>query len=373
MTYSRSRLLLGITCVGFWVIYSVFLFILSAESLLDNTEYTVITDSMILLAFIAMYNLVMFPFEVIGGYAIPATYNRNNQTLFSFVLSLIKSSLFHALIFLIMAVLLLTVWKYMGAFYAFAFLILAMLLLLVMQLTFLQFFSGKASAKIQCSNGQAFKCVLINNNQVENVGGIFGFPGMDTIAIPHMWYSKFPQETIDVECIRREGIIQSSARFWGVTIALLYNTFGLGLIFLLLRDADPNAFTVICQSTLFSVWNFTGLLILPSLSRGGVYVGDTYALKQGVDKTEWKAAMTAIERTQGDETSRSKWIQCVFHPTPSLQDRLDAVDSGYSPPIPAWGTSRMMLYLSWAGLGLLSRAVHSNCGLTEQWVSVACD
>jgi len=62
------------------------------------------------------------------------------------------------------------------------------------------------------------------------------------------------------------------------------------------------------------------------------------------------------------------WVERIFHPIPSVAVRLAALDC---PASSRWGAdeaARLTLYLSWACLGLLSRAVHCNSGLPEYWV-----
>ena len=48
---------------------------------------------------------------------------------------------------------------------------------------------------------------------------------------------------------------------------------------------------------------------------------------------------------------------------------VDAIVAGAGPELPQpWNTARTALFLSWASLGLLSRAVHCNCGRPALWV-----
>ena len=68
----------------------------------------------------------------------------------------------------------------------------------------------------------------------------------------------------------------------------------------------------------------------------------------------------------------------VFHPIPSVEARLERMrSSGGARPLAGrlagWHAARMALYLSWAGLGLLGRAVHCNCGRPDAWVFLPSD
>lgn len=73
---------------------------------------------------------------------------------------------------------------------------------------------------------------------------------------------------------------------------------------------------------------------------------------------------------QDDEPERAVWIERVFHPVPSVDNRRRLTRSR---SFGAWHATRMMLFLSWSCLGLLSRAVHCNAGRPELWVLLPTD
>ena len=76
-----------------------------------------------------------------------------------------------------------------------------------------------------------------------------------------------------------------------------------------------------------------------------------------------------LDAAQEDEPRRGRLVETVFHPVPSLERRVDAIVGGNGRELPQpWNTARTALFLSWASLGLLSRAVHCNCGRPALWV-----
>jgi hypothetical protein len=77
--------------------------------------------------------------------------------------------------------------------------------------------------------------------------------------------------------------------------------------------------------------------------------------------------MIDLDRLQDDEPNRSRWVERVFHPIPSVKSRMGALRRTGSER-GAWQGARMTLYLSWACFGFLSRAVHCNVGRPELWV-----
>ena len=83
--------------------------------------------------------------------------------------------------------------------------------------------------------------------------------------------------------------------------------------------------------------------------------------------------MTALDRLQDDEPARARAIEAVFHPIPSLSRRLAALAAPEGPRLGPWHAARTALFLSWAGFGFLSRAVHCNSGRPELWVLLPCD
>jgi hypothetical protein len=127
------------------------------------------------------------------------------------------------------------------------------------------------------------------------------------------------------------------------------------------------------------LWNFLGLLLLPTVSRSAVLSMDRQICCEHNLKTPQLAnAIRAIHELQDDEPRRGRWIETVFHPIPALENRLGKLaeiqvgqgDRNYLRP---WHLARMTLYLSWACFGFLSRAVHCNSGRPDLWVMLPCD
>jgi hypothetical protein len=77
-------------------------------------------------------------------------------------------------------------------------------------------------------------------------------------------------------------------------------------------------------------------------------------------------AITALDDLQDRERNRPPWVEAIFHPVPSVTQRLRGPHSlglnGF------WDAARTSVFLSAAGLGLLGRAVHCNCGRPALWV-----
>ncbi len=118
------------------------------------------------------------------------------------------------------------------------------------------------------------------------------------------------------------------------------------------------------------MWTFIGILVLPTLSRQASYAIDRNVIRRGVPKELLMAMLKSLDRLQDDEPTRPTIIETIFHPVPSIENR--SISSVGGSPI-AWHSARTMLFLSWACMGLLARAVHCNVGRPELWVMLPTD
>lgn len=121
----------------------------------------------------------------------------------------------------------------------------------------------------------------------------------------------------------------------------------------------------------FTLWSFVGVLVLPSVSRPAVFSADA-AARQSHDAQLMGTTITQLDGWQDDEPERGERVETVFHPVPSRGARIRALDiaDGHDTAsgAGAWQATRVMLYLSWAGVGGLARAVHCNVGRPPLWV-----
>jgi Zn-dependent protease with chaperone function len=150
-------------------------------------------------------------------------------------------------------------------------------------------------------------------------------------------------------------------------LAIVWNLVGLSLCSLMPGAGFATVEDLLATTLWFVLWSFLGLLILPTPSRAGVYECDRGALEAGVARGTLEETIRALDRLQEDEPGRPAGIERIFHPVPSVANRLAGLDAA-SAPRGAWHGARTTLYLSWACLGLLARAVHCNCGRPQLWV-----
>ncbi|MEM9791141.1 MAG: hypothetical protein AAF842_12145, partial [Planctomycetota bacterium] len=122
----------------------------------------------------------------------------------------------------------------------------------------------------------------------------------------------------------------------------------------------------------FTLWSFLGLLTLPTLSRRAVAQLDRSLLDEGFPPETLAATSRTLNAMQDGEPARPGAVEAIFHPIPSLANRV-ATPAALPSRFAAWDAARTAVYLSAAGLGLLGRAVHCNAGKPALWVFLPTD
>jgi hypothetical protein len=312
ITYARARLYLGISGVGTGVLLS------SAALALDWPAQMAAGGNGLATLWIA-YVLLSLPFDLLGGYLLPRRFGRPAPELPAYLAGLVRALLVHAACLGLASVAVLAAGREAGLAGVLTAAALGMALLLIGRPVLAALVGGRRPLtemavlrlRAAASNGSRLRGVLV----------AFGW-NLAGVAVA--------AETTGADLTREEGIL---------TLA-----FG------------------------FSLWSFLGLLLLPSVSRPAVLATDIALLSRGVTRTALETAITQVDRELDDEPVRAKWIERIFHPIPSVAARVAALNK---PGAPRWGAdeaARLALYLSWASLGLLSRAVHCNSGKPEYWV-----
>lgn len=128
----------------------------------------------------------------------------------------------------------------------------------------------------------------------------------------------------------------------------------------------------------FSLWSFLGLLTLPTLSRRGVIEVDERARAEGCPSETIRSTTHLLDELQDGEhelqdgePDRPSVVETVFHLIPSVRSRLEVPRT--HGVVGFWDAARTAIYLSLAGLGLLGRAVHCNCGRPSLWAFLPTD
>lgn len=311
-TYARARLYLGISGVGAGVL-------LTSAGLAWGWPAQMAASGNGLASLLLAYLLLSLPFDLLGGYVLPRRFGRPAPPFTVYLAALMRAQVVHAALLWLAASAILAGGRAAGLPGVLTAAALGMTLLLIARPLVAMLVGGRRTVsemaalrlRVAASNGSRLRGVLV----------AFGW-NLAGVAVA--------AQATGADLTREEGVI---------TLA-----FG------------------------FSLWSFLGLLLLPSVSRPAVLATDLALLSRGVTRTALKAAIAEADRALDDEPVRAKWIERIFHPIPSVSARYAALDQ---PSPHAWGAdeaARLALYLSWASLGLLARAVHCNSGKPEFWV-----
>ncbi len=372
MTYARARLWLGISGVGFFVTASAtaLWFDLPRRALGGSSSVKAIIVAL------SIYVLLSVPADLLGGYILPRRYHRICPELRPFLRSWFRGVAFQTLIMASCALLILQAASRGGVVIGIGMFALLMLCLLHGQLLVarlvatLRLSPARPAGRLQSLAGKEIKqpeMLVYQSRDPAFVGGLVGLPGSERLILPSAWVEALPVDIMTMQIARRLGVLVTGARTRGVALALVWNLLGFAIASQLPRASLTNAAGLINTGLWFTLWSFVGLLLLPTVNRPGVFEADRFALRRGVAEETMKEGMIVLDQLQDDEPNRSKWIERVFHPIPSVTSRMQCLQAD-TEEHGAWQGARMTLYLSWACFGLLSRAVHCNVGRPELWV-----
>jgi hypothetical protein len=369
MTYARARLLLGITGVGTWVLIAGFGLWYQWPDRFWPWE----PELLDLARWVFFYVAISAPLDWLGGFLLPAWYKRSSESAKQYAKRWLHAVAVHGALLTLVGWALLLTYRLGGALGVLSLVAGLMALLMALQLPLARRI-GQLALSPAALHPDVFwplKAPQVAENQDSGfTGGVVGLPGWETLILPATWLNQFSGEAQQVLLTRRLGVLATGSRTRGVWLAWLFQLAGVALFFamggVLWTVAD-----VVRLSFAMTLWSFWGVLVLPTLSRYGVFEVDAFSLKTGISATQLMETAALIERQGEDEPRRPAWVETIFHPLPSLANRERMLEA--DAPRGYWHATRIQLFLSWATLGLLSRAVHCNSGCPERWVMLPSD
>ncbi|WP_146537225.1 hypothetical protein [Rubripirellula reticaptiva] len=339
-----------------------------------------------LVALISCLVGVMLPLDILGGYLLPNRSSPRKITIWAFVKGWIRGVMVQACFFLIASLLILAMGREVGLVGAG----LVILAIGVVQVAF-QFRIARLTASlpdrgdVQAEAKVAVSAALerasqwgwkprpvmvVEHDDVGFTGGIVGLPRMEWIVVPSSSLSKLSPDQLAITIARRLEAIESGSRTRGVMLAFAWVLTGFVLSAMLPGAGVTSVGELALTCCGFTLWSFLGLLTLPTLSRQASYAIDRQLMERGVKPQTFYETLQTLDRLQDDEPKRSAVIETIFHPVPSVDNRRRESASTF--PI-AWHAARMTLFVSWACMGMLVRAVHCNVGRPELWVMLPTD
>jgi len=374
--YGRARLWLGISGVGTMVTLATAALVFGISSRFIPAGPALWSTHIIgLLGFFSLYILIQLPFDFLGGYWLPKSYGRSHPPLAIFVVNLLRGILTHGALLLGSATLIMIASGYagrIGMVVAGMFITLCMLSLRTQIASIMARLEFGSASSQPGSQAEQLEVIHVRCDDEGFTGGITGLLRPRSQLLPARWQEILESEGTDLVISRRKLAVKTGSWLRGRIVALSFTAAGLIFASLMVVTADLGTASGTIQFSLwFSLWSFLGLLTLPTLSRQGVIEIDERAQAEGYPTSLRRMVTERLDRLQDGEPARPSFVETIFHPVPSVENRLEGPRShqviGY------WDAARTSIYISVAGLGLLGRAVHCNCGRPALWVFLPTD
>ncbi len=368
-TYARARLRLGITAVGTFVVLAAGALVLHAPArILDGVGGTAGADAVALAAVMGLAALVALPYDVLGGFVLPRRHGRPHPAPTRFLAGWARGVAVLLGVSVASGTLLLAAGRAGGRPAALVAFLALTALLLVLQEPLARLVGGLR--RVRGARG-----VIVLEGDDPGFSG--GFAGPRAIPVlPARWERLLEPRALALLLERRAAIRASGAWSRGLALALAWNGLGFGLASFL-PGAGVSAVSELVTTALgFTLWTFLGLLLLPTPSRRATVAADARVVADEGSRAALAAAVETLDALQDDEPERAPGVEAVFHPVPSVRNRLRSLAGARGPRARgpgAWHVARTALYLSHAGLSLLPRAVHCNAGRPELWVYLPAD
>lgn len=332
-----------------------------------------------LVAVAGLFVLWLLPLDFLGGYLLPAKFQKSNQAFRRWLRGYLRAALSQALLFVVFGSLIILASQQFGTIGGVASISLGIASCFLVRNRFLlrrQFKGSAESQKLQDSiemiqDWKTFvpRTLIVEHEDVGFTGGIIGVGQGAQIIIPKAWLS-FEREQLATAIARRAVAINSGSYTRGLISAFLWNAGGF-----LLCSLTPGGelttvaglMTTVCA---FTLWSFLGLLVLPSVSRNASLKIDQQLVKRGIPPEFIQSAAFSMDHLQDGEPQRARMIETIFHPVPNVSSR-NPIEPVRGPA--AWNVARTTLFFSWACLGFLSRSVHCNVGRPELWTMLPTD
>jgi hypothetical protein len=374
--YGRARLWLGISAVGTLVTLATLgLFFDLPHRIQQNIDSTIGGQARGLLWFVIIYAAIQLPFDLLGGYFLPKRFGRNHQHFSRHLLSLARGVTAHAALLFLAAMAILVAGRWGGIAGTVLAGSLISLFLLGGRLALAKLMSPLQLTPIERKSVAASDALPIAVAQSRDegfTGAVVGVLRPRLHIVPKMWHDVLKDDGFEVVMRRRSLAVKIGGWRRGRAVSILFTLTGLAIAAWLVGSASlGTAGGTIEFSLWFTLWSFIGLLTLPTLSRRGVIEIDERAQAEGESPETLRATTRLLDGLQDGESIRPALIETIFHPIPSVQSRLEGPRS--KGRIGFWDAARSSVYLSLAGLGLLGRAVHCNCGRPSLWVFLPTD
>ena len=375
LTYARARLWTGILGVGTFVLLAAFLLVFQVPArLLPDAVGNPLADTLLLAGVLGLAALAGLPVDVLGGRVLPRIFGRPHPTRPGFALRWLRGVLSLTAISAASGTLLLAAGRAGGRAAAVAAFVALAAGLVWMQEPLARLVGGlrRASCPRSWRNRPEFRRVIVlEAGDPGFSGGLAGLAGRP--VLPAHWFQALDDRALAVLIERRHRILGSGLRRRGLLFAIGWNAAGFLLASFLPGAGVTSVAELVTTALGFTLWTFLGLLVLPTPSRAATIVADSLVARDEEARTSLARSVETLDRLQDDEPERPVGVESVFHPVPSVANRLRRLGSSSPPWTGAWHAARTALYLAHVGLSPLPRAVHCNAGRPELWIFLPTD
>ncbi len=375
--YGRARLWLGISGVGTMVAFSGVALAIGLPSRASGLFAPSFRgQALMLVAFLVAYVAIQFPFDVLGGYVLPRRFGRHHLQPLKFAGKLLRGVAAHTLLLALIGAGLLLAGRTLGVPGVVGACALSSLALLATRLPLARIFSPLRRSTIDKSAVQSEPSQLptefLASDDEGFTGGIIGVLRPRRALMPERWLQELGQPGITVVTRRRELAVRTGSWARGRLLAVVFTLLGVVLAAFVVGPARIGTGEgIITFSLVFTLWSFIGLLTLPTPSRAGVAEVDAGLRASGIDADLIDETIRKLDTLQDAEPERPVGVEAIFHPVPSVRSRIEGPMNRN--PRGFLDAARSSVFLSAAGLGLLGRAVHCNCGRPALWIFLPSD
>ncbi|MEQ8846685.1 DUF2867 domain-containing protein [Botrimarina sp.] len=374
--YGRARLWLGISAVGSIVVASSIALACGVPDLVNRfAGGTLLGTFAGLLLFVLAYVAIQLPFDFLGGYVLPRRHGRAHLKFPVFLRDLARGVLMHAVTLITCAVFLTLAGAAAGMAGTVAGATLAIGLLLVARTRLASLYAPLTitpSEPKDLEREDSIRVLLAQASDEGFTGSVLGVLRPAAHLLPLDWRRVLGRDGFQLALKRRTVAIGSGAWGRGRFVAIGFTLVGVAIsAWLVGSERLGTTGGTVALSFWFTLWSFLGLLVLPTLSRRAVAEIDQRLLDDGYSPELVAQTTRKLDTLQDDEPERPGFVETIFHPVPSVQNRTRGPRrKGVAG---AWDVARTTVFLSASGIGLLGRAVHCNCGRPALWVFLPTD
>ncbi len=362
MTYARARRITAALSTIFWVL--VALALIWQASLPGRTWFSSLHDWHWVWLLPLLHGLLSLPFDWAAGHWLPRRLGQILSQEERWWPIWLRGSLVQMLFYAAFAAWLLLLGKSLGTWGAIGGMALAMLLL-----AGLQIWVARAVVAWESffDNHKGKLVIYLDNRDAGFTGGISGIPGAEVFVLPNKYRAEMNDTMLKIVQGRRHGAVQTLTHARGFLVAFLFNVAAFSAAVLISPEGVATGQGLAATVGIYSlIQGLLGPLLLNWLSRRAVFEIDRWIYHRGGNADLLRQSFAAAVVPGESLPEQEPWAT-LFTGMPSPASRQQYM-TGQARIRGAWQAAQQARFLSWAGLGLMSRSTETMLGRPERWV-----